>query len=227
MSKYWIKLYHEMIDDPKVARLNDSAYRLFIECLLLAGELDEEGLLPPVEDMAWRLRKSETALPGDMANLANAGMVELIRHSGGERWFVSNFEKRQAPNPNAQRQAKWREKQRKEPKESSSLIDTDTDTDTDTYGNVTNNVTSNDDADFATVVSAYENNISMITPIMSETIQAAIDEFGAENIVEAIGLAVKSDVRKWSYVNGILKRWRKDGKQERNAVKVENGGMYV
>jgi DnaD/phage-associated family protein len=82
--------------------------------------------------------------------------------------------------------------------------------------------------DFAAVVSAYENNIAPITPIMSETIQEALDEFGAEDIVEAIGLAVKADVRKWAYVNGILKRWRKNGKQKRNIVKVENGGgMYV
>jgi DnaD/phage-associated family protein len=220
-SKYWIKLWHVMLDDPKVARLNDSAYRLFVECLLLAGELDEGGLLPPLEDIAWRLRKSETALTDELTHLALAGMIEIIQLHNNERWFVSKFEKRQAPSANAQRQARWRkrQKQRKEAKESS--LDTDTDTD----GNVTNNVTSNA---FGDVVAAYENNIAMITPIMSDEIQSAVDEFGADNIIEAISLAVKADVRKWSYINGILKRWRKNGKQERSAVtKSKDGGMYV
>ena len=135
-SKYWIKLYHEMIDDPKVARLNDSAYRLFIECLLLAGELDEEGLLPPVEDMAWRLRKSETALPDSMTHLALAGMVEKVKHEDGERWFVSKFSERQAPSSSAQRVRQLRERRRKEAKEEER--DTETDTYIDTYSNVTN-----------------------------------------------------------------------------------------
>jgi DnaD/phage-associated family protein len=85
----------------------------------------------------------------------------------------------------------------------------------------------NDD-DFSAAVSAYENNIAMITPMMSETIGEAVDEFGADDIIEAIGLAVKADVRKWSYVNGILKRWRKTGKHQLSVVKVsKDGGMYV
>jgi len=49
---------------------------------------------------------------------------------------------------------------------------------------------------------------------MSEEIQAAVDEFGTDDVIEAIGVAVKADVRKWAYVNGVLKRWRKDGKDK-------------
>ena len=79
-AKYWLKLYHEMLDDPKVARLPDSSYRRFIECLLLAGELDEDGYLPPIPDMGWRLRIAETTLSQDMSRLALAGVVELKPH---------------------------------------------------------------------------------------------------------------------------------------------------
>jgi hypothetical protein len=136
-SKYWIKLYHEMLDDPKVARLNDSAYRLFIECLLLAGEINEDGLLPPVEDMAWRLHKSEVGLPDDMTHLALAGLVEIVQHETGDRWLVTKFSERQAPSPAAQRMAKYRERKRKEAKEKERKIDEDTDIDTYTYRTVT------------------------------------------------------------------------------------------
>lgn len=143
-SKYWIKLYHEMLDDPKVARLNDSTYRRFIECLLLAGELDEEGLLPPVADMAWRLRQSETALAQDLSRLAIGEMVELKQHEGEERWFISKFAKRQSPTPGAQRVRAYRERKRKEEKKKNAAdIYTDTDTDIYTYRNAACNVTGN------------------------------------------------------------------------------------
>ena len=144
-SKYWLKLYHEMLDDPKVARLNDSAYRRFIECLLMAGELDEGGFLPPLEDMAWRIRVSETALADDMTRLALGGMAELREHESGERWFVSKFAKRQRALTDAERKQNQREREKKAQyyavtkdvtgnvrREDVTIRDTDTDTDTDT-----------------------------------------------------------------------------------------------
>ena len=84
------------------------------------------------------------------------------------------------------------------------------------------------DDDFSKVFNAYENNIAGITPMSSELIEDAVNEFGANDIIEAIGIAVRSDARSWNYINGILKRWRKDGKQKLNTIKVgEGGGMYV
>jgi len=133
-SKYWIKLYHEMLDDAKVARLNDSAYRRFIECMLLAGELNEQGFLPPLEDMAWRLRTSETSLDDDMTRLALGGLVERKAHEDGERWFITKFAERQAPSTSAQRVREFRKRKRKEADKKQI---TDTDIDTDTYSNVT------------------------------------------------------------------------------------------
>ena len=112
-ANYWLKLYYEMLDDPKVARLPDSSYRRFIECLLLAGETDSGGLLPAIEDMSWRLRLSETALSQDMSRLAMAGIVELREHDQGERWFVTKFADRQAAVSGAERVKRHRERNKK------------------------------------------------------------------------------------------------------------------
>jgi hypothetical protein len=147
-SKYWLKLYHEMLDDPKVARLNDSIYRRFIECMLLAGELDEGGLLPPLEDMAWRLRLSETALSQDMTRLSLAGLAQLVKHEEGDadgnRWYLTKFAERQAPVPADERKRQQREREKKAKYYAShsdvtkgvtnnvTNRDTDTDTDKDT-----------------------------------------------------------------------------------------------
>ena len=44
-SKYWIKLYYEILDDPKLGKLTDWLFRRAIELFLLAGENDNDGLL--------------------------------------------------------------------------------------------------------------------------------------------------------------------------------------
>ena len=57
-SKYWIKLYHEVLDDPKMGRLPDRLWRRTVELFLMAGDNDEGGYLPDTEDIAWRLRSN-------------------------------------------------------------------------------------------------------------------------------------------------------------------------
>lgn len=135
-STYWLKLYYEMLDDPKIGRLNDSSFRLWIECLLLAGELRDDGRLPAVSDISWRLRRDSSVVEHDLATLARLELLEL--ESDGV-WKVSNFTKRQAASSTAERMKRYRER-KKANKELES--DQDTDTDTESYGYVTSDVTS-------------------------------------------------------------------------------------
>lgn len=95
---HWIKLYVEMIDDPKVGILPDAIKWRWVSALLLAGELNEDGFLPDVNDMAWRLHTNVETLQGEMRTIAGRGLVELKEHpDGSERWFIKAFAKRQAP----------------------------------------------------------------------------------------------------------------------------------
>lgn len=52
----------------------------------------------------------------------------------------------------------------------------------------------------------------MLTAYLSELIAQAVDDFGAEPVMDAIKTATTANVRKWSYVNGILERWRANGR---------------
>lgn len=222
-SRYWIKLYHEMLDDKKVAMLDDSTYRRFIECLLMAGEEYKEGLLPPMKIMTWRLRLSENELTKDLETLASIGLVESKTLDDCQRWIVSKFAKRQAPSPASVRMDELRKRKRKESKEKEKKEDKQI-TDT-TYCYVTSDVTKSvtpvtnrnenvtENSSGGSVFSFYESNIAQLTPKSSELIGAAIDEFGEADVIEAMTLAVEANVRKWSYVNGILKKWREGGKQ--------------
>lgn len=108
---HWIKLYVEMLDDPKIGLLTDDLKWRFVSVLLLAGELNEDGFLPETDEMAWTLRVAPETLAGQLRTLAGRGLVELRLHpDGGERWFVSKFSKRQSPSSNAERQRQWRKR---------------------------------------------------------------------------------------------------------------------
>lgn len=108
MAKYWIKLWIELLDDPKIGSLPNHLWRRFIELLLVAGEGDGNGLLPTVPQMAWRLRVSDNDLVKSLTSLREIGVVELQ----GDRWRVTNFEKRQSRVPDAERKRQQRKRER-------------------------------------------------------------------------------------------------------------------
>ena len=109
-STYWIKLYHEILHDRKMAQLSDHLYRRVIELFLLAGETDQDGALPDVADMAWTLRTDETAMLDDLRAIAKVGIVT----DTGKGWVVTNFAERQAPIDPDERVRRHRERKVKD-----------------------------------------------------------------------------------------------------------------
>lgn len=101
-TKYWIKFYHEALDDPKTARLPDNLWRRFFECCLLAGEAGyddddpQNGRLPSVADMSWRLRVDEETLSTELDALARKGLIEYRANTVLDgHWFITRFNERQ------------------------------------------------------------------------------------------------------------------------------------
>lgn len=109
-TKYWIKAYIEILDDPKMGRLPCNLWRRFMECCLLAGEEREDGYLPDLSTMSWRLRVDERTLDQELRGLAETGLLSLREFTPFEtRWFVVNFAKRQEPLPKAEYMRRLRE----------------------------------------------------------------------------------------------------------------------
>jgi len=218
-SKYWLKLYYEILDDPKTARLPDSSWRRFIECLVLAGEQDEDGLLPSVEDMSWRLRVSETTMAQDMARLALAGLVELTQ---GDRWLVTNYAKRQEAVKGNERVRQFRERKRKEEyygNEDVTIRYTDTDKiREDTDKTAPGASTGGGGGDYAHALESYQNNMGQLSPVIQSKIETACKAHGQQSVIDAIGISVENGVYKWAYVNAILDRWAVEGKQNGKAT---------
>ena len=109
-AKYWIKLYHEILDDPKMCRLPDHLYRRTIELFLLAGKTGDDGSLPDVPDTAWHLRIEEAQLLQDLQDLSLVGIVT----QDDDGWFVTKIAERQEAVSGAERIQRYRERQKKE-----------------------------------------------------------------------------------------------------------------
>ena len=91
-TRFWIKLYLEILDDPKMGLLPDWLWRRAIELFLLAGENGNDGLLQPVTDLAWRLRVSAEKLTESLLALSEVGVVHETEPGV---WIVTHFEERQ------------------------------------------------------------------------------------------------------------------------------------
>jgi hypothetical protein len=131
MTKYWIKLYHEILRDPKMARMPDGLWRRTIELFLLAGETGDDGRLPPLSDIAWLLRIEPEILETEMIELQRVGILSVV---DGD-WIVTKFQERQEPLPKAEYMRRARVTGHKEQYYQPVTIshtDTDIDTDIDT-----------------------------------------------------------------------------------------------
>jgi hypothetical protein len=110
MADYWLKLYIEILDDPKMATLPDRVWRRVIEMFLVAKRLNKDGHMPDTRQIAWLLRMPPDELEGDLAQIAQTGI--MVREVNG--WFIPKFAQRQAPVPGAVRQAQHRDKDKKQ-----------------------------------------------------------------------------------------------------------------
>lgn len=93
-----------------MGRLPDHVWRRAIELFLLAGDCECDGYLPPVEDIAWRLRREPAEIEADLQELAKVEIVRQTEHG----WLVINFTKRQDAATPTERWHQWKERKRKE-----------------------------------------------------------------------------------------------------------------
>lgn len=90
MTSRWWRAYEEMLDDPKVQRLEPSLFKFWINTLCLASRFG--GTLPPAADVAFALRLDEAAARASLDHLIAAGLVEQTE-AGALR--PHNWERRQ------------------------------------------------------------------------------------------------------------------------------------
>ena len=63
------------------------------------------------------------------------------------------------------------------------------------------------------ILTLYEQNICMLTPLIADDLRRAEKEYPAEWIKEAFRRAVSLNKRNWKYIRAILERWRVEGRR--------------
>ena len=89
----WFRYYEGALDDPKVQRLPGELFKSWVNLLCLAKR--HHGILPPVSDIAFALRRSEEITKKTISQLIKAGLVDdleigLQPHNWNERQFQSD-----------------------------------------------------------------------------------------------------------------------------------------
>src|SRR5262245_22182887 len=87
--KYWLRLYPSILDDPKVQRLSGDLFKCWVNLLCLAKEGD--GLLPSIEDIAFRLRITTEEAQRLTEELVKRGLLD----SDGQNITPHNWHNRQ------------------------------------------------------------------------------------------------------------------------------------
>jgi DnaD/phage-associated family protein len=268
-SKFWIKLYIEMLNDRKVARLSTHLRWRMVECFLLAGMLDKDGELPPVDEAAWLLRLQAEQLQEDWDALWAAGILNADAEALQDEkapYYVVNFAKRQEPDTVNKRVREYRKRQHRDEyyedvtqplrngndnvttrytPETGKPDDADNKGESTEMGGAGNEpvttryevVTEREreereknggnepvttryevvtQADKEEVVgslfSLFEQEIGPLTPHIGNELGDLLDSYPVSWVQEAIHIASENNIRKVSYVNGVLRRWFIEGK---------------
>jgi hypothetical protein len=105
----WLRLHTDLIDDPKMARLSDKEFRIFIFLLCFARESSADGTIKgELPDLAWRIRIDETAIKTCIDALVK---LKVVTHKNSCISFV-NWQKRQPlSDSSAERVKRYRKKQ--------------------------------------------------------------------------------------------------------------------
>lgn len=62
----------------------------------------------------------------------------------------------------------------------------------------------------------FEENIHILSPYIGEQLKSALEEYPMAWIKDAIKIAADQNKRRWAYMQGILKRWKEEGRNAKS-----------
>ena len=106
---YWLKLYTDVLDDPKYFRLSEEAKLGMYELMLVAKKIENgelTGKLPTIDDIAFHTRKCREHWEKILPELESIGFVT----NENELPIIKNYTKRQGAIPDDVRAKQFRKK---------------------------------------------------------------------------------------------------------------------
>lgn len=191
MAGRWFRFYAKAMRDPKVLKLSDKDFRLWVNLLSIAAEND--GLLPVDEDLKLVLGMRLDHLKGGLNRLIRGGLIDLLE-GGYEPHNWNKFQYKS--DTSTERVKRYREK--------CNVSETPPDTEADTELPLSNDNGAAPDSDkefWATAKSYLGGNKS------GSLIGAWCRDYGKEQTAKAITAAqVERAVEPKSYIIAALKK---------------------
>lgn len=106
----WFRFYNETIDDPKMRKLDDKSFRIFVFLLCLASESEDRGrIYEAEEDIIWRLRIKEKDYHKAISILESLDIISFENNI----LIINNWNKRQFESDDTTKRVKrFRERKR-------------------------------------------------------------------------------------------------------------------
>lgn len=241
----WVRLTTNIFDDEKIKLIeampeSDALLVIWIKLLCQAGKTNSHGYIflsetiPYTDDMlATLFRRPVSVIRLALTTFQKMGMIEIDTEG-----FLSlpNWEKHQfvegmnkIREQNRIRQAKHREQLRLNESNGVTSRDNNVTVTQQNKSNIENknNITTTTTAraeNEKPIFEVYESNVEMLTPMVSENLKAALNDYPEEWVRDAIKEAVSNNVRKWRYIEKILLTWKTEGrgngknKQQRQSI---------
>ena len=106
MARPWVMLHTKALDSYTLSQLSDKAYRGFMEVLMLAGRVDDDGYIGEREEIAFALRRSNE----DMSEIFNELQPKGLIDYSDRGWFIENWAEHQPATTSTERVRKSRAK---------------------------------------------------------------------------------------------------------------------
>lgn len=109
MSGHWIKLHTEILNNRVYSTLPQNLFELAIKLKLVMGMTPKDHVLPPLEDIGFKIRRTDTdVLLKEMEELQRRGILD----HDGKNWILPNIVEEGAADSPKVRQARHRENER-------------------------------------------------------------------------------------------------------------------
>lgn len=82
-------------------------------------------------------------------------------------------------------------------------------------------------SDFGTLATRYEQNIGALSQRIGEMLKDDLEEYGLTLCLDAIDEAVRQNRRAWSYAQGILKNWYREGRTNGKKKETLSGPVKI
>lgn len=110
MAKPWFRMYREILGSPKIQKLKPELFKAWVNILCCA---DDDGRIPPIDDLSFMLRVPEAKAVEYLVSLVKASLVDkregnaFFVHDWGEHQYASD-----ADSYNAEKQRRYRDRRR-------------------------------------------------------------------------------------------------------------------